>query len=184
MGDAILIYYAGHGAQFDPPQNHEAGGADSKIQAILPYDYGCADTENMLIPPIFDYTLEKLLSYIAQKKGDNIVSCNVFIFYSHLIYLVYRQSSWILAIPVRATRSESSKPPTDVRSVDLTTYFPQKLDLDILKESDVKEPQMFRGCSSHILISACGASETAKECRSGRGVFTSSLLRFSERGAP
>ena len=101
-GDAILIYYAGHGAQLDPPQNHEAGGADSKIQAIIPYDCGCADTENKLIPPIFDYTLEKLLSYIAQKKGDNIVGCNVFLFYSHLIYLVYRRSSWILAFPVRA----------------------------------------------------------------------------------
>lgn len=73
-GDAIVIYYAGHGTEMDAPDRWKALGAD-KIQAIVPYD---CDTHNTAtgeqIRAIPDFTIEFLLSRIAEKNGDNIVS--------------------------------------------------------------------------------------------------------------
>ncbi len=79
-GDAIVIYYAGHGVQVYTHAGHEVDGVNNKIEAIVPYDYGRVNDGDQIVQPIPDYTLEKLLSYIAQKKGDNIVSYYVFKF--------------------------------------------------------------------------------------------------------
>jgi hypothetical protein len=77
-GDAILVYYAGHGTELKPPTNWEAGGRDSKIQAIVPYDCTISPKDFQPdVPPIPDHLLENLLSNIAETKGDNIVSCHL-----------------------------------------------------------------------------------------------------------
>lgn len=74
-GDAILVYYAGHGTELNPPTNWEAGGRDSKIQAIVPYDCTVSPEDAQPeVPPIPDHFFEVLLSNIAETKGDNIVS--------------------------------------------------------------------------------------------------------------
>jgi hypothetical protein len=71
--DPILVYYAGHGAEIDPPKyrEHETG---LKIQSIVPYDCDVYDEWGEGVPPIPDYVLGILLSKIADMKGNNIVS--------------------------------------------------------------------------------------------------------------
>lgn len=71
--DSILIFYAGHGSEIDPPEGWEAGGAGSQIQALMPHDYNTSDPRNSihLIP---DRTIGMLINSISREKGNNIVS--------------------------------------------------------------------------------------------------------------
>jgi len=71
-GDPILIYYAGHGGETNPPNGWDAGGADKKIQMLLPHDYG-TDINNAEVHGIPDRTISVLINELAKEKGDNIV---------------------------------------------------------------------------------------------------------------
>lgn len=68
-GDPIIIYFAGHGSS-GPANASESARVDSQkvIEFIVPYD---CDEYTAGIP---DWTIGRLLSLIAQEKGDNIVS--------------------------------------------------------------------------------------------------------------
>lgn len=72
--DAIVIYFAGHGAEINAPQKWECGDRDGKIQAIVPYDCDAMRADGQRVPPIPDHTINCLLSAVAQKHGNNIVS--------------------------------------------------------------------------------------------------------------
>ena len=69
-GDAILVFYAGHGAEIDAPMGWECGGR--KIQSIVPSDY--CETPGLEVPSIPDRTLGALFDDIAEMWGNNIVS--------------------------------------------------------------------------------------------------------------
>lgn len=71
--DAIVIYFAGHGAQIDVPENWGWTDLDGKVQAIVPYDYNTRKPGGERVLPITDYTFSRLLSEISQKHGENIV---------------------------------------------------------------------------------------------------------------
>jgi len=66
--DPILIYFAGHGTELDPPSGWEAGGPGRKIQGICPCDY-----KEKCVEPIPDRTIGRLLDMICEAKGNNIV---------------------------------------------------------------------------------------------------------------
>jgi hypothetical protein len=68
-GDAVFIYYAGHGSGIPPPEGWECGGPGRKIQILVPQDY---DPEHG-IHGIPDHFLGWLIDRIAEKKGNNIV---------------------------------------------------------------------------------------------------------------
>ena len=70
-GDPIFIFYAGHGGETDAPVMWNAGG--SKIQMIIPHDFGAIVNDNEVYG-IPDRTIGSLLDRIAKVKGDNIVS--------------------------------------------------------------------------------------------------------------
>ena len=70
-GDAILIYFAGHGSQIYPPSGWEYGGPGSKIQLLVPQNYSSKPGHE--IPAISDSTIGLLIDEIAHQKGDNIV---------------------------------------------------------------------------------------------------------------
>lgn len=73
VGDAILLYYAGHGAEIDPPKYRE-DRARKKIQAIVLHDCNSINDSGQQVPPIPHYLLRNLLSKVVERKGDNIVS--------------------------------------------------------------------------------------------------------------
>ena len=74
-GDSILIYYAGYGSSADVPNSWEVGST-GKIELLVPYNHSSPletledGNHKHGIP---DRTLGALLSYLASKKGDNIV---------------------------------------------------------------------------------------------------------------
>lgn len=71
-GDAIIIFYAGHGGETTAPPGWESEG--SKIQYILPCDIKTKDNNGSDIHGIPDRTLASLLKELSIAKGDNIVS--------------------------------------------------------------------------------------------------------------
>jgi hypothetical protein len=75
FGDAILIYYAGHGGESDGPPNWETGG--SKVQMLIPHDFGTT-VNGEDIYGIPDRTIGAMLDRIAREKGDNIARLCIF----------------------------------------------------------------------------------------------------------
>jgi hypothetical protein len=77
FGDPILIYFAGHGGEANPPVGWEAGGGNSNIQMVIPHDYEPnADSGSKVHGGIPDYFIGVLINRLAKAKGDNIVRPN------------------------------------------------------------------------------------------------------------
>ena len=76
--DPILIFYAGHGIEGNPPKEWHSTWDSPKIQMIAPWDYGRSDSSGRAVEGIPDFTLGFLLRKIADSKGNNIVrpSCS------------------------------------------------------------------------------------------------------------
>lgn len=72
---AIIIYFAGHGAQVDKPEEWQDWDTSSgRIEMLCPSDMGCYNQEGVVIPGIPDRTIAVLLNHISDVKGNNIVS--------------------------------------------------------------------------------------------------------------
>lgn len=87
--DAIIIYFAGHGAEINAPEKWGCADRDEKIQAIVPYDCDAMRPSGERVPPIPDHTLNCLLSAVSQKHGINIVSDCIY-FCKKLIAIYYQ----------------------------------------------------------------------------------------------
>ncbi|KAF9474968.1 hypothetical protein BDN70DRAFT_936259 [Pholiota conissans] len=156
--DAILIYYAGHGIEIDPPPGWEVGDPKAKIQAIVPYDCDIYKTNGQRVAPIPDRSLEVLLSKIAEKKGDNIT----------VIFDCCHAAS--------GTRSSQA------RSIEIPDRVYSDLDSDIIDAELARSAKgsskfMHRGLGSHILLAACNPVELAIE-GNGHGRFSAALLKL------
>ncbi|KIM25370.1 hypothetical protein M408DRAFT_26358 [Serendipita vermifera MAFF 305830] len=155
-GDPILIFYSGHGGTGNAPIDWEAGGPE--IQILLSHDTLCED-KGREICGVPDRTMGALLDQLSNEKGNNIT----------VIFDCCHSGS--------LTRGERSRL---VRGVNLAINIPSDLDKDIWggTRGTVIEPKFLKsGLSSHVLLAACGAQETAKENLSGTGgVFTTALL--------
>ncbi|KIM25362.1 hypothetical protein M408DRAFT_26347 [Serendipita vermifera MAFF 305830] len=155
-GDAILIFYAGHGGTGKAPAGWEAGGPE--IQILLSHDALCKDKGNTIYG-VPDRTMGSLLDQLSHEKGNNIT----------VIFDCCHSGS--------LTRNERSHL---VRGVNVAIEIPPNLDSDIWggQRGTTIEPKFLKsGLSSHVLLAACGSQETAKENlnRTG-GVFTTALL--------
>ena len=71
QGDAIFVFYAGHGGEAEAPTGWEAGGKGAKIQMLMPQNFSTEPGNEVTGIP--DYTVAALLNQIAKEKGDNIV---------------------------------------------------------------------------------------------------------------
>ncbi|KDR69751.1 hypothetical protein GALMADRAFT_160255 [Galerina marginata CBS 339.88] len=153
-GDAILIYYAGHGQEAGAPVGWAIENNDGKIQCIVPQDFN--DDNGIHVLP--DRTLGWLIDDIMSKKGDNIT----------VILDCCNSGS--------GTRNENRD--RMARTALLENYsIPPDLDDDIRYMNHVNRshsPSNGTGLSSHILLAACSAKELAREAN-GRGQFTQSL---------
>ncbi|KAB5591684.1 hypothetical protein CTheo_4892 [Ceratobasidium theobromae] len=159
--DAIVIYYAGHGASIPAPVGWEAGKAN--IEALVPQDVGLDDSCGSSIPPIPDRTVSALLSDLARSKGDNIT----------VIFDCCHSAS--------GTRQDEDVPGRLARLADFTHFppLPCLLDQDIIG-TDARAPTVPKGFShremrSHVLLAACGSEERAYETN-GHGDYTTALL--------
>jgi Caspase domain len=84
---AIIIYYAGHGAQTDKPEEWEDwDSSGGRVEMLCPSDIECPTTiwdngveYEDVIPGIPDRTISVQLNRISDVKGNNIVSTS-FIF--------------------------------------------------------------------------------------------------------
>jgi hypothetical protein len=75
-GDAsMILYFAGHGSRFKAPRDLIA--PDRRVEAICPVDERTVNEVGEYVHAIPDYVLVRLLSELADKKGNNIVrSCS------------------------------------------------------------------------------------------------------------
>jgi hypothetical protein len=71
-GDAILIFYAGHGAKAMAPKGWPAEGSNT-IEMILPHNFFPGTNDKPEHQGLHDITFGVLLSRIAEAKGNNLV---------------------------------------------------------------------------------------------------------------
>ncbi|KAI0318754.1 caspase domain-containing protein [Amylostereum chailletii] len=164
-GDAIFIYYAGHGASGPTPETWKTGDTDLDVQYILSQDCHMPldDHSEKTVQPIPDRTIGELLRRLAEVKGDNIT----------VIFDCCHSGS--------GTRSDEHDPTRLARGFRLGESVPNDIDKDILGDvlgRAAENPPGFAyaGLESHVLLAACMADETALE-EKGRGLFTQKLLK-------
>ncbi|CAE6434402.1 unnamed protein product [Rhizoctonia solani] len=171
QNDPIVIYYAGHGAEIQPPPNrHDLSG--SMVQCLVPQDAGTRDLETAVIPPIPDFTISSLLNRIANAKGDNISvifdSCH---------------SASVTRIDIGAGRGS--------RSIPWLCFspLPDDIDSDLIENPSISTRSLspaqdetdIRGMQSHVLLAACSSKGLAYEnldTLPHHGYFTTALLNI------
>ncbi|KAF9529620.1 caspase domain-containing protein [Crepidotus variabilis] len=154
QGDAILIFFAGHGTIV--PIQAENSALGQRIQSVLPQDF-----DGQTIHPIPDYTLGDLIAAIHGEKGDNITV--------------------ILDCCYSGSGTRQAADPYLTRSVVLEDSYrlPQGLDADLPRSQTrgITQVDTPGELTTHTLLAACSSSEQAREYE-GRGQFTTALLQL------
>ncbi|KIK68737.1 hypothetical protein GYMLUDRAFT_36230 [Collybiopsis luxurians FD-317 M1] len=168
-GDAIVIYYAGHGAQARPPKSWDAGGGlDARVQMICAYDFVKAKNDNEDGQGILDITLGALLSQLAKAKGDNITV--------------------ILDSCYSGSGTRKDRPVPNIRGVELPDDYEilDTVDQELLRILPDQQRKVIiakdfekSGSASHVLLAGCSSKQTSKEDPVGhRGYFTQALMKL------
>ncbi|TFY51810.1 hypothetical protein EVJ58_g10370 [Rhodofomes roseus] len=176
-GDAIVIYYAGHGDRRDAPASWVAAGHADQVEMICPHDDGMLDTSGTPIFGIPDRTFEGLMRRLAYEKGDNIAvvldSCHSGGMDRTFDGGEVRNLStrgWLFRPRIPDDLDQdiwSWQPPDDARGAAMIPLAKP--------DPAASTPEAI----SHVLLAACLPHETAKEIMIGnqsRGVFTYLLL--------
>lgn len=194
-GDAILIFYAGHGSEAAAPEGWPARG--SEIQMLLPYDFSPTTSSEPERQGLHDITFGALLSRLAERKGNNIVGLCILILrvfgvtWFHVAQTVILDSCHS-GSGARTFATGPSSLAFNVRRAELHQDYrilssvDQELRQEIggsRKANDV-EP-ITSGLHSHVLLAGTSAKgysmeNTAKK----RGVFTAALLDLLKRDSP
>jgi Caspase domain len=188
-GDPILIFYAGHGATVPARAEGEAGS--NNIQCIVPHDCRVNVWESV-IP---DRILGALLHKLADAKGDNIVRVCLAapMFYAYLpiesqtvIFDCCHSGSAtrmddVMAVldPTRISRGIELKPDKIPVGLDQSIWINENEE----RATAIASGFSHTGLYSHVLLTACGADEPARE-QKGRGLFTSALLEVLSQVDP
>ncbi|KAG5649950.1 hypothetical protein H0H81_001361 [Sphagnurus paluster] len=168
---AIIIYFAGHGARVDKPEEWEDWvTASGEIELMCPSDMGTqAEGENEAVLGIPDRTISVLLNQISEVKGNNIT------------LILDCCSSGGLNRGAKSTHKEYIQ--YVPRQVFNAPSIPAHCDARIISKDTVRGTHVAIGFSgkhhaSHILLAACGREQAAYEDpRTNAGFFTTSLLR-------
>ncbi|KAJ7912487.1 peptidase C14, caspase domain-containing protein [Mycena leptocephala] len=177
-GDAILIFYAGHGGTAIAPSGWPAKGSDV-IEMILPHDFFPGTNDKPECQGLHDITLGALLSQLAQMKGNNITV---------ILDSCHSGSGTRTA----ATEVSSTRAAFNVRGADLPPDYKilPAVDQELLRHlaSSRKANALNTSTSdlySHVLLAGTSARGVALEDRIlKRGVFTSAVLNLLERTSP
>ncbi|CAE6442942.1 unnamed protein product [Rhizoctonia solani] len=165
--DPIVIYYAGHGAEIQPPPNRRAAHG-SLIQCLVPQDAGNKDLSTPGIPPIPDFTINSLLKRIANAKGNNI----------SVIF-----DSCHSASITRTGRGRGSRAVPWLCFPSLPDNIDSELAIDesTCRLRDPEDDITIQGMQSHVLLAACSSKGLAYEdldTLPHHGYFTTALLKI------
>ncbi|KZV82915.1 hypothetical protein EXIGLDRAFT_754684 [Exidia glandulosa HHB12029] len=171
-GDPILIFYAGHGAEVPAPRRWP----QSMMQMLIPHNFLPSHPSTPEQRGILDVTLGRYLEQLAKAKGNNITvildSCHS--------GSGTRDSSplGVMSRGFKLPASYAIDPDVD----DLKLPESYTADADAKEDTDRgnrgSHPAVgFKasGLASHVLLAACSAEESAREC-DGRGYFTTALF--------
>ncbi|KAJ6622310.1 caspase domain-containing protein [Mycena sp. CBHHK59/15] len=163
-GEPIIIYFAGHGSRVPAPTGwHSPSG---QVETICPSNES-TQAEGELIHGIPDFTINALLRILAREKGNNITlvcdSCH---------------SGGV-------ARHIGEEQQTARYRLVGAVPMPADIDGDILERANGEGLEFgFHGSrSSHVLLAACAADESAYEGSDTgrvRGAFTTALMRQFE----
>ncbi|KAH7925516.1 hypothetical protein BV22DRAFT_1010987 [Leucogyrophana mollusca] len=162
-GDAMIVYFAGHGSSLRPPRDW-CEDAASDVQVLCPYDHDTKGPEGR-IAGISDRSLGAMLGELSRAKGDNITLILDCCFSSSQLSSNTRDRRYIRCTPtIKAT--------------------PEDLYAGLWKSA---RGQKFKGgfglyqddTESHTLLAACRSGEKAVEGKEG-GKFTLELLSLTQ----
>ncbi|KAK7012789.1 Metacaspase-7 [Favolaschia claudopus] len=165
----MIFFFAGHGSRAATTRNTIS--SDMKVETICPVDERTQDAGGHYIHSIPDYVLGWLLQELSKKKGDNIVR-PTFCFDTSIC------SDSPSGGIARRGEGKSRAAETD------SSEIPAELDSHLWEGQSMTMPfRMWKlGATSHVLLAACQADETAREFKDtyggGRagGRFTKHLL--------
>ncbi|KAK0212903.1 caspase domain-containing protein, partial [Desarmillaria ectypa] len=169
-GDAILIYFAGHGSLMPSPPDWYSCILSSrkvhtppKVQVLCPYDHDTKGPEGR-ISGLSDRSLKALIWDLSQAKGDNIT--------------LIVDSSFTPPLKIRDRRhirwtSTHKATPDDLRTSLWPSAHGQRHETSGFHDAQT---------STHTLVIACGLNQTAVEGKHG-GKFTSAFLEAA-KGIP
>ncbi|CAE6455414.1 unnamed protein product [Rhizoctonia solani] len=165
--DAIVIFFAGHGAELDPPTGWDSVGG--KVQCIIPYD-ASGPTE---VPPIPDFTIAALLHSLAEEKGDNITvifdCCHAASGSRGDDQDICSEEARLVARFIKGEELMALPPDLDTRFLQLARRTGRSL--------VVPKGFAYQGSYSHVFLAACGHAEQAwEDPHAKRGLFTMALL--------
>ncbi|KAK0241851.1 caspase domain-containing protein [Armillaria nabsnona] len=162
-GDAILIYFAGHGSVMPSPPDWYSGILSSrkvhmppKVQVLCPYDHDTKGPEGR-IAGLSDRSLKALIRDVSQAKGDNIT--------------LIVDSSFTPPLNIRDRRhirwtSTHKATPDDLRASLWQSAHGHRHETSGFHDAQT---------STHTLVTACGPDQRAVEGKHG-GRFTSAFL--------
>ncbi|KAF9068251.1 hypothetical protein BDP27DRAFT_834484 [Rhodocollybia butyracea] len=172
---ALLLFFAGHGAEVDAPTNRPSGHVKGKIQMLLPHDFNpqVKADEATHGQGLLDVEFARLLEELATKKSDNITV---------IVDSCHSGSC------TRSYLLDDSK--LAIRGVELPDNFViavQQLLNDFMADDETRAYVPSAGYEtighgSHMLLAGCMQGEEAKENK-GHGAFTTALLNlFRDHG--
>ncbi|EPQ57204.1 hypothetical protein GLOTRDRAFT_137591 [Gloeophyllum trabeum ATCC 11539] len=158
-GDAILIYFAGHGSTISGPLDWFSG-KPGEVQVLCTFDHDTRGPEGR-VAGISAVSLQAMLQELAEAKGNNITV----------------MLDCCFAPTEHASRLRCT-PTMKCRPHDLHTNMWRGLQgkLGIRADRD----GFYQRRSSHILLAACGPRDRALEGKEG-GRFTHSLLTVKDK---
>ncbi|KAJ7906015.1 caspase domain-containing protein [Mycena leptocephala] len=166
-GSSMILYFAGHGSRFEAPSDLDA--PERRVEAICPVDERTVNDAGEYVHAIPDYVLVRLLSELADKKGTNIT---VILDCCHAGGMERDVEG---TRDARTAQSDSCSIP-----LDLDSHFWKG------KNDTVQSYRMWtESSSSHVLLAACRAGETAREVQypdgTYHGRFTTHLVPLLQR---
>ncbi|KZT66779.1 hypothetical protein DAEQUDRAFT_739795 [Daedalea quercina L-15889] len=160
-GDAMVIFYAGHGARQPAPEDWEA--ADNMVEVICPHDIAARDAKGAPIQGIPDRTFGGLMQRLAAEKGNNILA----------IFDSCHSGGVSRSMPEDFRSGPQDGTPRSLGPDVVLEAIPETLDSEIWNVGDQSRvskqvfPKGFRHSptGSHVLLAACRDSEKALENR-------------------